>query len=90
MSEHFVEQDPEQILTDPEASTIEWYILKQAAGHCDIVSSSPAVNPSDDAADAPKRPSSAEAAQVWGPFSSQEEAIAKRVGLIRSGRCKPV
>lgn len=25
----------------------------------------------------------------WGPFNSQEEAIAKRVGLIRAGKCKP-
>jgi hypothetical protein len=25
----------------------------------------------------------------WGPFSSREEAIAKRIGLIRAGKCQP-
>ena len=25
----------------------------------------------------------------WGPFSSQGEAIARRVGLIRAGKCQP-
>jgi hypothetical protein len=27
--------------------------------------------------------------QFWGPFSSQEEAIAKKIGLIRAGKCQP-
>jgi hypothetical protein len=27
---------------------------------------------------------------VWGPYGSQQEAIAKRVGLIRAGKCRPV
>jgi hypothetical protein len=26
----------------------------------------------------------------WGPYESQGAAIARRVGLIRSGHCKPV
>ena len=25
----------------------------------------------------------------WGPYNSQPEAIAKRVGLIRAGKCQP-
>ncbi len=25
----------------------------------------------------------------WGPFNSVEEAIARRVGLIRAGKCQP-
>ncbi|MFS8798697.1 hypothetical protein [Synechococcus sp. R60.3] len=25
----------------------------------------------------------------WGPFPSQAEAIARRVGLIRAGKCQP-
>jgi hypothetical protein len=25
----------------------------------------------------------------WGPFASQAEAIARRVGLIRAGKCQP-
>ena len=27
--------------------------------------------------------------EEWGPFKSQNQAIAKRVGLIRAGKCKP-
>lgn len=27
--------------------------------------------------------------QTWGPFDQASEAIARRVGLIRSGKCKP-
>ncbi|WP_072044918.1 DDE transposase family protein [Aliterella atlantica] len=29
-------------------------------------------------------------AEHWGPFASKEEAIARRVGLIRAGKCQPV
>ena len=25
----------------------------------------------------------------WGPFEAKSQAIAKRVGLIRAGKCKP-
>lgn len=31
-----------------------------------------------------------EDATHWGPFASQGDAIARRVGLIRSGKCQPV
>ncbi len=34
-------------------------------------------------------PSATEAEQ-WGPFASKEEAIARRIGLIRAGKCQPV
>ncbi|MBA2749815.1 MAG: hypothetical protein H0U45_14075 [Tatlockia sp.] len=34
-------------------------------------------------------PSATEGEQ-WGPFPSKEEAIARRIGLIRSGKCQPV
>ncbi|MFY7834605.1 MAG: DDE transposase family protein, partial [Pseudanabaena sp.] len=27
--------------------------------------------------------------ETWGAFASQSEAIAKRVGLIRAGKCTP-
>jgi len=56
-----------------------WYIVKQPAGHCEIISSKETTED--------KEPSSQER---WGPFSSQDEAIARRVGLIRSGKCQPV
>lgn len=56
-----------------------WYIVKQPAGHCEIISREEATEDNE--------PSSQE---HWGPFSSQDEAIARRVGLIRSGKCQPV
>jgi len=59
-----------------------WYILKQPAGQCTIVTaSSLASNPPD--------PNIDPQTQQWGPFSSQGEAIARRIGLIRSGHCQP-
>jgi hypothetical protein len=30
-----------------------------------------------------------DAVESWGPFASQDEAIARRVGLIRAGKCQP-
>ncbi|MEH2295155.1 DDE transposase family protein [Nostoc sp.] len=55
-----------------------WYIVKRSAGNCKIV-------PSDQVGDG-----NLEIIEQWGPFSSQEEAIARRVGLIRAGKCQPV
>ncbi|MGK7949075.1 MAG: hypothetical protein AB4368_09790 [Xenococcaceae cyanobacterium] len=51
-----------------------WYIIRAEDKTCEIIT----VN---------QEPP--EATDSWGPFSSQAEAIAKRVGLIRSGKCKP-
>ncbi|MBW4613426.1 MAG: DDE transposase family protein [Desmonostoc vinosum HA7617-LM4] len=56
----------------------KWYVVKRNAGNCEIV-------PSEEIEDAHP-----EIVEQWGPFSSQEEAIARRVGLIRSGKCQPV
>ncbi|MEH2212783.1 DDE transposase family protein [Nostoc sp.] len=55
-----------------------WYIVKRSAGNCEIIAS-------DQVGD-----DNLEIIEQWGPFSSQEEAIARRVGLIRAGKCKPV
>ncbi|HAA33544.1 MAG TPA: hypothetical protein DCE56_44725 [Cyanobacteria bacterium UBA8553] len=55
-----------------------WYIVKGDEGQCEIV-------PSDETEDE----ASSEVAERWGPFDSQQEAIARRVGLIRAGKCKP-
>lgn len=60
-------------------NTQSWYIVKQPAGDCQIIFREE--TPED------KESSSQE---CWGPFSSQSEAIARRVGLIRSGKCQPV
>ncbi len=53
----------------------QWYIVKDDRGHCQIISSQTEKPP--------------ETEQFWGPFASASEAIARRVGLIRAGKCKP-
>ncbi|MBN4006842.1 DDE transposase family protein [Nostoc sp. LPT] len=54
-----------------------WYIVKRSGGNCEII-------PSDQVGD-----NNLEILEQWGPFT-QEEAIARRVGLIRAGKCQPV
>jgi hypothetical protein len=61
----------------PELTTA-WYIVKIANSTCQIVTQA-ALNAAD-----------VEFTEQWGPFASQSEAIAKRVGLIRAGKCQPV
>ncbi|WP_068816849.1 hypothetical protein [Phormidesmis priestleyi] len=56
-----------------------WYVVRQEDGSCKVV-------PADEVAieeEATQR-------EQWGPFESQGVAIARRVGLIRAGKCKPV
>lgn len=55
-----------------------WYIVKHPAGHCEII----AGNETDE--------NQLSNQERWGPFASQSEAIARRVGLIRAGKCQPV
>ncbi|MBE9116920.1 hypothetical protein IQ249_13515 [Lusitaniella coriacea LEGE 07157] len=55
-------------------NTQNWYIVKNDKGQCEIV---------------PGHSDNADSSR-WGPFSSVEEAIARRVGLIRAGKCQPV
>ncbi len=75
-------------MSDPDVSNAnQWYIVKQADGHCDIVPSQPPA----DAPPANATPADTDQPQSqWGPFDSQAEAIARRVGLIRAGKCQPV
>lgn len=54
-----------------------WHIVKRNTGHCKIVTS-------DQVAE-----SNLEIIEQWGPFDSQEEAIARRIGFIRAGKCQP-
>jgi hypothetical protein len=63
----------------------QWLIVKQNTGHCAIVPTSTADNLEERSA-----PTELETAEQWGPFASQAEAITRRVGLIRAGKCKPV
>jgi hypothetical protein len=63
-----------------------WYILKQPGGHCEIVSA----QAHDANPESAEGGASAETGQEqWGPFASRSEAIARRVGLIRAGKCRP-
>jgi hypothetical protein len=56
-----------------------WYIVKRPAGNCEIVPSSEATGDENP-----------EVIEQWGPFVSEAEAIARRIGLIRSGKCQPI
>lgn len=59
-------------------NTQQWLIVKRPAGNCEIVPS----NQTED--------NDSQITERWGPFSSPEEALARRVGLIRAGKCQPV
>jgi len=56
-----------------------WYIVKRQAGHCEIIPSTQTAEEKDSAIQ-----------ERWGPFTSQDEALARRVGLIRAGKCQPI
>ncbi len=91
-------------------SEATWFIVKDPAGHCEILSeqmlaekneapseSKPSESkPSESKPSESKQPESEpleaeiETLQQWGPFETQNQAIAKRVGLIRAGKCQPV
>jgi hypothetical protein len=55
----------------------QWFICKRDNNICEIVKT----DSKDEISDA---------VEIWGAFASQGEAIAKRVGLIRSGKCQPL
>jgi hypothetical protein len=55
-----------------------WYIVKRSNEQCEIT-------PSEQA----EYKQIPDLVERWGPFNSQQEAIARRVGLIRAGKCKP-
>ncbi|MEM8503438.1 MAG: DDE transposase family protein [Cyanobacteria bacterium P01_D01_bin.1] len=73
-----------------------WYIVKQSSEECKIISG----QAFEEAFEASKQtqsslsagsepPSESEQLMHWGPFETQNQAIAKRVGLIRAGKCQP-
>ena len=57
----------------------KWFICKRSTGICEIVN----INSGSKA-------ELTDAIETWGAFNSQGEAIAKRVGLIRAGKCQPI
>lgn len=56
-----------------------WYVVKQENETCRVMSFSSQQKTSKQ---------STEKSQ-WGSFKSEQEAIAKKIGLIRAGKCKP-
>lgn len=60
-------------------NTQKCYIVKAQGGNCEILPS--------DRVEGQENP---EIVEKWGPFDSPQEAIARRVGLIRAGKCKPM
>jgi hypothetical protein len=55
-----------------------WYIVKRPTGQCEIIYH-----------DQVEKEEESVFEERWGPFESQQDAIARRVGLIRSGKCQP-
>ncbi len=64
----------------------QWFIVKQNNGQCAIVEDDSVMKPED----SPAESELGSPEEYWGPFDSQAEAIARRVGLIRAGKCQPV
>lgn len=60
-------------------TTQTWYIVKRNDGHCDILASDRVEGKEEE-----------NIVEKWGPIASREDAIARRVGLIRAGKCQPV
>ncbi|ELS32178.1 MULTISPECIES: hypothetical protein [Pseudanabaena] len=58
-------------------SVEQWFICKRDTGICEIIK-------------ADNKESIANSVETWGGFASQGEAIAKRIGLIRAGKCQPL
>ncbi len=52
-----------------------WYVVKEPDSCCSIVPEA--------------QLAALTIVEQWGPFSSEAEAIARRIGLIRSGKCQP-
>ena len=53
-----------------------WYVVKQEDGTCQIAGFD------REQTKTPKQ-------EQWGSYDSEQEAIAKKIGLIRSGKCQP-
>lgn len=58
-----------------------WYVVKRPNAQCEILT--------EDELEKGQTTNPSEMVEHWGPFTSEGEAIARRVGLIRSGKCQP-
>ena len=61
------------------ANSQSWYIVKCNQGKCEILPNEQVEGEKE----------GSDIVDKWGPFDSQNEAIARRVGLIRAGKCQP-
>jgi hypothetical protein len=52
-----------------------WYIFKNPDASCAVTDDAVLVETTS---------------EKWGPYPTRDEAIAKRIGLIRAGKCQPV
>ncbi|MGB3262707.1 MAG: DDE transposase family protein [Microcoleus sp.] len=71
--------------------TPKYYIVKRLAGNCEIL---PLAEPAPTGATPTQRIAKIEEQDPtiidkWGPYDSAEDAIARRIGLIRTGKCQP-
>jgi hypothetical protein len=77
-------------MSHAESNPESWYIVKRSDGHCEIVPGKPSSgNPNQTSPDS-STSGAIDSSEQWGPFNSQAEAIARRVGLIRAGKCQAV
>lgn len=53
-----------------------WYVIKQEDGTCQVTQFD-------------RQQTKTPQQEQWGSYSSQQEAIAKKIGLIRAGKCQP-
>jgi hypothetical protein len=53
-----------------------WYVIKQEDGTCQVTQF-----------DRPQTKTPEQ--EQWGSYSSEQEAITKKIGLIRAGKCQP-
>ncbi len=59
-------------------NTETWYIVKRPQGTCDILSAQQLQQQKDP-----------DIEEQWGPYNTTDEAIARKIGLIRAGKCQP-
>jgi hypothetical protein len=67
------------------AESEAWYVVKQPGGSCEILPSHELTN-----LEQTHKGSDASSIESWGPFTSEAEATARRIGLIRAGKCQPI
>lgn len=79
---HVLQRMRNEPMSAPEA----WYVVKQDNGQCTITPAS-SFEPMQNADNA--SPDTSSSLEHWGPYDSQQDAIARRVGLIRAGKCQP-